>query len=282
MQQQREIWRGVVVFAALAGPAPLAGQVVLTSDAGAFNNYTWRGVTLTNKLVVQPDAYLTVPGGGGTAVFGVWGNIDAGRYDDPLNDFSEGGGTAGFDATEIDVWAEYGHPLGAAFTGTLGGLLYLFPNEAGLTNEVNRTFEVYGKLQATGVPLAPKVAAYLDVAKVNGLYLETSVAHTLSQIKGFPITFGALAGWSAGQAVNRNDPTEIANFASDGLTHVDLSATGALAAGPVTLAPTAHLVIPSNDFADFTKPGVTHDVKGWLGLTLTWSKPLTPAPVTQE
>ena len=65
MQQPREIWRGAVVMAALAGPAPLAGQVVLTSDAGAFNNYTWRGVTLTNKLVVQPDAYLTVPGGGG-------------------------------------------------------------------------------------------------------------------------------------------------------------------------------------------------------------------------
>src|SRR4051794_31444316 len=52
VMQQREIWRGVVVFAALAGPVPLAGQVVLTSDAGAFNNYTWRGVTLTNKLVV--------------------------------------------------------------------------------------------------------------------------------------------------------------------------------------------------------------------------------------
>ena len=67
MQQQRGFWRGAVVFAALAGPAPLAGQVILTSDAGAFNNYTWRGVTLTNKLVVQPDAYLTVPGGGGSA-----------------------------------------------------------------------------------------------------------------------------------------------------------------------------------------------------------------------
>ena len=282
MQQPGEIWRGVVLVAALAGPAPLAGQVVVTSDAGVFNNYTWRGVTLTNKLVVQPDAYLTVPAGRGAAVLGAWGNIDAGRYDDPVNDFSEGGGTAGFDATEIDVWAEYGHPLGSTFTGTLGGLLYLFPNAAGLTNEINRTFEVYGKLQATGLPLTPKVAAYLDVAKVKGLYLETSVAHTLGGIKGFPITFGALAGWSTGEAPNPDDVTEIANFASDGLTHVDLSATGALAAGPVTLAPTAHLVIPSNGLADFTKPGVTHDVKGWLGLTLTWSKPLTPAPVTQE
>jgi Bacterial protein of unknown function (Gcw_chp) len=282
MPQTREIWRGVLLLAVLATPAPLAGQVVLTSDAGAFNNYTWRGVTMTNKLVVQPDAYLSVPGGGGSAILGVWGNIDAGRYDDPVKDLSEGGGTAGFDATEIDVWAEYGHPLGSTFSGTLGGLLYLFPNEAGLTNEANRTFEVYGKLQATGLPLAPKVAAYLDVAKVNGLYLETSLTHTLSRLKGFPITFGALAGWSAGQALNRSDPTEVANFASDGLTHLDLSATGALAAGPVTLAPTAHLVIPSNAFAEVTRPGVTHDLKGWLGLTLTWAKPLTPAPITQQ
>jgi Bacterial protein of unknown function (Gcw_chp) len=282
MRQTREIWRGIVVLAALAAPVPLAGQVVLTSDAGAFNNYTWRGVTMTNQLVLQPDAYLTLPGGGGTAAIGVWGNIDAGRYNDPVNDLSEGGGTAGFDATEIDVWTEYAHRLGSTLTGTLGGLLYLFPNEAGLTNRANRTFEVYGKLQATGLPLAPKVSAYLDVAKVNGLYLETSVAHTLSPLRGFPVTLGALAGWSAGQAVNRDDPTEVANFASDGLTHVDLSATGALAVGPVTLAPTAHLVIPSNGYADVTKPGVTHDLKGWLGLTLTWSKPLTPAPITQQ
>jgi hypothetical protein len=165
----------------------------------------------------------------------VWGNIDAGEYDDPVNDFSEGGGTGPWDATEIDVWAEYGHPIGSSFTGTMGGLLYLFPNESGLTNEANQTFEVYGKLQATGVLLAPKVAAFLDVAKVNGLYLETSLSHTLKEIKGFPITFGALAGWSAGQAVNADDPAQIANFAENGLTHLDFSATGAVAAGPVVL-----------------------------------------------
>jgi hypothetical protein len=282
MRQQRAIWSSVVGCAALAGPAPLAGQVVITSDAGAFNNYTWRGVTMTNKLVVQPDAYLTVPGGGGSAVIGVWGNIDAGQYDDPVNDFSEGGGTGPWDATEIDVWAEYGHPLGTALTGTMGGLLYLFPNESGLTNDANQTFEVYGKLQATGLPLAPKVAAYYDVAKVDGLYLETTLTHTLKEIKGFPITFGALAGWSAGQAVNANDPAEIANFSENGLTHLDFSATGALAAGPVVLAPTAHLLVPSDEYTKFTKPGVTNDVKGWVGLTLTWSKPLSAAPVTQE
>jgi hypothetical protein len=282
MQQRKQIWRGVVALAVLAGPAPLAGQVVLTSDAGAFNNYTWRGVTMTNQLVVQPDAYLTVPGGGGAAVLGVWGTIDAGRYDDPVHDLSEGGGTAGFDATEIDVWAEYGHPLGSTLTGTLGGLLYLFPNQAGLTNTVNRTFEVYGKLQAAALPLAPKVAAFLDVAKVKGLYLETSIAHTVSGIHGFPITFGALAGWSAGQGVNASDVTQIANFANDGLTHLDFSATGTLAAGPITLAPTAHLLVPSNDFAKVTRPDVTHDVKGWVGVTLTWSTPLTPARASQE
>ena len=273
---------GGLVIAALLSPAVASGQVTLTSDAGGFNAYVWRGFTMTNQFVLQPDLYLTIPGGGGSAVLGAWGNIDAGRYDDPANDLSEGGGTAGFDATEIDVWGEYSHPLGSKLTGTLGGLLYLYPNEAGFTNEVNRTFEVYGKLQATGLPLVPKLAAWYDVDKVKGLYVETSVAQPVTAIRGFPLTFGALAAFSAGQAINRNDPTEIANFADDGLTHVDLSATGSLAAGPITISPTIHFLVLHDDFTKLTKPGTTKDAKAWAGVMLTWSKALTEAPLTSE
>jgi hypothetical protein len=278
----KAMWRGGVMVAALLAPSPASAQVTLTSDAGVFNAYAWRGVTLTNQFVLQPDLYLTIPGGGGSIVLGAWGSIDAGQYDDPANDLSEGGGTASFDATEIDLWAEYGRPLGTKATGTLGGLLYLYPNEAGLTNEVNRTVEVYGKLQLTGVPLVPKVAAWYDVDKVKGLYLEGSVAQSVSGIPGFPLTFGALAGFSAGQGINQNDPAEIANFADDGLTHVDLSASGALSAGPLTIAPTVHLLLLNDEFTRITKPGTSKDAKAWAGVTLTWSKALTGTPMTAE
>jgi hypothetical protein len=281
VRHSQEIVRGALLLTALSAPAMANGQVVLTSDAGAFNAYVWRGVTLTNQFVIQPDIYLSIPAGGGSVVLGGWGTIDAGQYDDPVNDLSEGGGTSSFNATEVDLWAEYGRSLGSSLTGTLGGILYLFPNEAGLTNDVNRTFEVYGKLQA-GVPLSPKLAAWYDVDKVKGLYLEGSIAQTVAGIPGFPVTVGALAGFSASQGVNESDATEIANFARNTLTHVDLSATGALSAGPVTVSPTLHFLILNDDFAQITKPGVSRDAKAWAGVTLTWSKALTGAPAATE
>ena len=77
------------------------------------------------------------------------------------HDISGGGGTSSLNATEIDLWAEYSHGLGPKVTGTLGSVLYLFPNESGLTNEFTRTVEVYGKLQAAA-PINPKLAILND------------------------------------------------------------------------------------------------------------------------
>ena len=276
-------WAGaLLVFGVVAEPCTLSGQVVLTTDAGAYNAYVWRGVTLTNQVVLQPDLYLSLPAGGGSGVVGVWGSIDAGRYDDPANDLSEGGGTSSLNATEINVWAEYAHSLGSKLSGTLGSVLYLFPNESGLTNDVNRTVEVYGKLQLA-TPLSPRIAGWYDVDKVKGLYLEGSVSQPISGIEGFPITLGALAGFSASQGVNTEDPAEIANFGENTLTHVDLAATGALSVGPVTVSPTVHLLLLNDDFARITKPGVVRDAKAWAGVSLTWSKALTggPAPASE-
>jgi hypothetical protein len=273
--------RTALVVAAMAGPSAASSQVVLTTDAGAFNAYVWRGVTLTNQVVLQPDAYLSIPAGGGSAVVGVWGTIDAGRYDDPANDLSEGGGTSSLNATEVNVWAEYGHSLGSKLNGTLGSLLYLYPNESGLTNDVNRTLEIYAKLQLVS-PLSPKLSAWYDVDKVDGLYLEGSLSQTVAGIPGLPITLGALAGFSAGQGINQADPAEIANFGKNTLTHVDLSATGALGVGPVTVSPTVHLLILNDDFARITKPGVAKDAKAWAGVSLSWSKALTGAAAASE
>jgi hypothetical protein len=269
------------VWGGLSLPSAVAAQFVFTADAGAYNAYVWRGVTLTNQMVLQPDAYLTIPAGGGSAVLGFWGTIDAGRYDDPVNDLSEGGGTSSLNATELNVWAEYGHSLGSRLTGTVGGLIYLFPNESGLTNDVNRTLEVYGKLQLA-TPLSPKLAAWYDLDKVNGLYLEGSVSHTVPVIESFPLTLGALAGFSGSQGINDADPAEIANFAGNTLTHLDLSATGVFRLGSVTLSPTVHFLLPNDDFARITKPTVTKDAKAWAGVSLSWSKQLTrPEPASE-
>jgi hypothetical protein len=48
------------------------------------------------------------------------------------------------------------------------------------------------------------------------------------------------------------------------------------------VSPTVHLLVLNDDFARITKPGVSKDVKAWAGVTLTWSKALSGAPVTSE
>jgi uncharacterized protein (TIGR02001 family) len=281
MAASRSIRLAVLVPALLLTARPASAQITVTADAGVFNAYVWRGVSLTNRFVGQPDAYLTAPVGGGSAVVGGWASVDLGQYNSGT-DLSEGGGRSSLDVTEIDLWGEYGHRLGSKLSGTAGVITYLFPNSAGLTNEVNRTIEIYGKLQATGVPLAPKLAVWYDVDKVDGAYLEASVAQPITAIQRFPITLGALAGFSAGQGLNQNDSAQIANFADDGFTHLDLSATGAFAAGPVTIAPTVHFYVLHDELTKVTSLGNTHDVKAWAGATLTWSRPLSKVPMTSE
>ena len=267
-----------LLFAALLPAAePVAAQVSVTADAGLLSAYVWRGVSLTNQAVAQPDLYLTIPAGGGAATVGAWASVDLGRYDG-ASELSEGGGIAAPDLTELDLWAEYGHPLGTGLKGTAGVLSYLYPNAAGLTNAANRTVEIYGKLEATALPLSPRVGAWYDVGKVDGAYLEAGVSQPVSAIGGFPITLGALAGFSAGQGINEADPGEVANFDHDGFTHLDLSATGALPVGAVTISPSVHLYVLNDDFTRLTEPGRQRDVKAWAGVTLTWSRALQPAP----
>jgi len=267
----------LVLAATLATAAPAAAQVSLTADAGLLSAYVWRGVSLTNRAVAQPDLYLTVPVAGGAAIVGAWSTIDLGRYDGTA-ELSEGGGVAAPDLTELDIWAEYGHSLGPGLRGTAGALTYLYPNAAGLTNAANRTVEIYGKLEASALPLTPRIAAWYDVDKVNGAYFEAGVSQPVGILAWLPISLGALAGFSAGQGVNAGDPDEVANFDHDGFTHLDLSATGALEAGALTISPAVHLYVLNDEFTRLTEPGRRRDVKAWAGVTLTWTRVLQPTP----
>ena len=254
-------------LAALAVASPAAAQVTVGWDAALFSSYVWRGLHLTSKPVVQPDLYVTIPLGKASVTAGGWGNIEIGKYNG-TNDISEGGGQAGPDFTEFDWWGEIGIPVGVA-TITGGATGYIFPNDFGLT-KANNTVEVYGKV-ALDVPLSPKVSAYYDVDKVKGLYIEGSVAHGIP-LGATTLTFGVLAGLSAGQEINTSKPNELANFKESGLTHIDLSASAGFSAGPLSITPSVHLVHGRDEFTKFTNLNKKHDVKVWGGVTISWSK----------
>src|SRR5262249_36768855 len=128
--------RSVVLGSALALvgvlSAPAAAQTTFGWDAAVFSSYVWRGLTYTNKPVLQPDVYLTFPLGSASFTAGGWANIDIGKYDNASNDLSESGGSSAFNLAEFDWWGEFGFSAGRA-TLTAGATGYLFPNDVGFT-----------------------------------------------------------------------------------------------------------------------------------------------------
>ena len=268
MKRASVLGASLLVASALVTAAPAAAQTV-GADLGLFSSYVWRGVTLTNKPVAQPDLYVTFPAGHASITLGGWANVDLGKYDDPGDDISESGALSSFNFAEFDPWAEVSFPVGKA-TVTGGATGYIYPNDAGITSEAFNTLEIYGKV-AFDVPLSPKLAVWYDVDKVNGAYFEGSVAHSLPLSEKVSLSLGALAGLSAGQGIDAGSDDN-ANFADDGFTHLDLSAGLPLTAGIFSITPALHVVINGDDFTKITSPTDESDTKLWGGVSISWSK----------
>ena len=289
MTRANVLGAALLVAGTIATATPAAAQVTVGADLGVFSDYVWRGIDYTNKFVLQPDVYLTFPTGPASFTAGGWFNIEPGKYDG-TTDISESGGESSFDVAEFDWWGEFNYPYQKA-NFTLGATGYIFPNDAGFTKDFN-TVEIYGKVLLS-VPLSPKLAAWYDVDKVKGLYVEGSVSHTIKpNDQPFSVVLGALAGFNAGQDANLDangiPQAEFFNFADDGFTHLDLSAAVPFTAGPLSISPAVHVVVTGDDATKFTKfdPNTgtlnSKDVKVWFGGTISWSRALGAAPAEEE
>ncbi|MBK6422579.1 MAG: hypothetical protein IPI38_07780 [Gemmatimonadetes bacterium] len=257
------------VLAALATAAPAAGQTEFGLSASAYSSYVWRGLSLTNKPVVQPYAYLSFPLGPASLTFSGWANVDVGTYDGS-SDIAQGGGSS-MNLSEFDPAVELGFSAGKASIA-LGGVGYIYPNDApGITSDFN-TVEVYGKV-GLDAPLSPSLAVYYDVDKVKGLYVEGSVSHGIP-LGATTLNLGALGGFSNNMDPSADDFTS--NFADNGFTHLDLSASIDLTAGPLSITPALHFQFSGDDATKVTKltnTGVNQkDTKIWGGVTISWSK----------
>jgi len=277
---------GLVVGSIFASAAPAAAQTTVGADASLFSSYVWRGLSLTNKPVLQPDLYVTIPAGSASVTVGGWANIDLGQYDDVNDDISESGGLSSFNFAEFDPWAELSFPLGEKTTLTGGVTAYIYPNDltatsnGGLNSDFN-TVEVYGKA-AFDVLLSPKLAVWYDVDKVDGLYAEGSVSYPLKLGEKNSLTLGALAGFNSGQDADLDaagiPQAEFFNFQDNGFTHLDLSAGFPLTAGVFSITPVVHFVINGDEFTKTTSPTDVSDTKLWGGVTVSWSHGYGEAP----
>ncbi len=251
----------------------LRAQLAVTADVATNSAYMWRGTTMTNRLVLQPDVIATLGTHGWTFLAAANANVEPSRYSGAL-DISERGGTAA-GVAEVDLWAEVTHGLGIAQL-TFGTLRYVFPNSGGLTAAQN-TLEVYGRV-ALDAPLAPTVQIWYDTWRVNGTYAEVSLAQDV-QLFALPFHFAALQGINVSQTYDARENQGY--FARGGFTHTDVSVGSSVAMGTVTATPSVHLLFAGDPKTRAISPVREVSSKLWFGVSFGWSHKFdTPAANT--
>ena len=264
------------VAGCLALPSVVDAQLAAGASVSLATPYVWRGLTRANGWNLQPEAYVAVKLGSGFLTGGAWANLEGGD-DSPGNLSDLGGARSGF--SEVDYWIQYARPL-AEMEASLGVIRYEFPGDSPLArrDENDNTTEVYGAVQMTSTYLVPRFAAYLDVERVRGLYLETTMTVPLLAYPfGNPVVFyaSALAGYNLGQELNPDRPDQNANFRHDGFTHVDLSLRATIR--PVRSLPLAmniepHWQLKADEFTRRTSPEPgdgERRLQFWLGVSLS-------------
>ena len=63
MKRANVLGAALVLVGLAAGAMPASAQVTVGADASLYSSYVWRGLSLTNKPVLQPDVYVTFPAG---------------------------------------------------------------------------------------------------------------------------------------------------------------------------------------------------------------------------
>lgn len=281
--KRANILDAVLLTAGTLRGGPAAAQVSMAANVGAFSSYVWRGVTYTNRFVVQPDASVTIPVKQASLTGGVWANIEPARYDG-FGDISESGGLKDFDVAEVDWFGEIGIPMAKRATLTLGITGYIFPNDEGLTS-ISNSVELYGRAELIGA-LNPTASLYYDVGKVRGAYLEGGLSHPFAIGQHTSLTLGALAGVSAGQDADLDatgEPqAEASNFEKNGFTHADVWTSADITAGALTITPAVHVIVTGDDatkVSEFVRAPVTGEpepnrtgTKLWFGVTVGWAR----------
>lgn len=235
-------------------------QAEIAVSVGFNSQYQWRGLTTTNRGVVQPDLAVSFPAGQGSLTFGAWANLEGGRYDDAQRHISENGGQRP-GLAEYDLRIEGAREFGR-FGVTIGASTYSYPNRLGTTGASN-TVEAYARV-ALDAPLAPSVAVWQDVQKVRGAYAEFGVSHELG-----PVALGAIGGWNLGQSPG--DGGALGYFARHGLTHVDVSASTQWSVGAMSVVPAVHVLFGVDPNTFVASPNASRGAKLWFGTSIGWA-----------
>jgi hypothetical protein len=213
--------RILVALALLADVS--AAQVRAGADAELATRYVWRGVSRTERAVVQVQGYGYLPQGRGGWMAGAWAGFE------PWSPEAGAPTVSGLDGSalhEWDAWVQRDF-IGGGLSASIGAIGYFFSGDAasGGRSDSLSTAELYLRVsQFEGIRLVvPTLVLAWDVWRVDGGYLELQLHRRVPVLPVGPLRtleLGATTGFSLGQ--RRTSDAE-GYFDRNSFTHVDLS-----------------------------------------------------------
>src|SRR5262245_22656520 len=259
-----------------------AAQMSSGASTTLATRYIWRGITRVSGWVVQPAAWIVIRSASTQLSVSGWGNWESGTAGS--GDLTQRGiGQRGFGEADLDLGVS--QEVGAIGVAA-GWTRYTFHGDsaqAGRSSSEN-TSELFARIEWHGSTVTPSILAACDVDRVRGCYFEVGaplpIFATSEPRPTLIFSIEPTAGWSQGEGPNSDDPTQLSNFAGNGLTHVDLPLLAQAQFSGGTLEPAfslaAHLQWCADGATRTTNAtGSTTRVKFWLevGATLAAGLP---------
>ena len=247
----------VLTFALITGAVPAAKAETETAgyaSVDAMSNYVWRGQKLSNSWVLQPSVGITY----GSFDTNIWANYDSDQYEADSSDDGHG------EFTETDVTLSYS--MGMDKWSFTGGYIYYALDGANDTQELFLTV-------GYDILLSPELTVYYDYDEGNGVFIVTSIGHSIDLSEAIALNLGASASYNINNEVMGydEDGDDFSNFYNAELSaSVDIPVTQAISVSPML----AYSFPISSDAEDAIK-GISDDgdkdiFYGGLNVTLSF------------
>ena len=210
----------VLTFALITGAVPAAKAETETAgyaSVDAMSNYVWRGQKLSNSWVLQPSVGITY----GSFDTNIWANYDSDQYEADSSDDGHG------EFTETDVTLSYS--MGMDKWSFTGGYIYYALDGANDTQELFLTV-------GYDILLSPELTVYYDYDEGNGVFIVTSIGHSIDLSEAIALNLGASASYNINNEVMGYDEDgyDFSNFYNAELSaSVDIPVTQAISVSPM-------------------------------------------------
>ncbi len=180
----KQLKLAAALLCATAFAAPALAQdddgISITSNADSVSEYVFRGVSLGGASL-QPSTEISTDFG-----LSVGGWYSAGF-----------GSDSSVQADELDLYVNYSLPLDGGLSVDVGGTYYHYPQFGSLFETEDGaagSYEVYGSVGLSDLPLSPAATVYYDFTLEN-LTFEGSVGHSFDLPRdGWSADLGLTAG----------------------------------------------------------------------------------------